>query len=142
MCRDSGHLQLQTIELSMQSSASRLFWSKVAHTAQNYICTRSEVQTVVHECLFRGGALVAGGRSKSTLQNISKCKRIDQFLNEQQSRSQIKKSRSAVNHLSFHLSPTSERGKNSPVPLCTCWIPALENKACSGNTAAQRRSST
>lgn len=31
---------------------------------------------------------------------------------------------------------------NSPVPLCTCWLLSLENRAWSGNIAAQRRSST
>lgn len=35
-----------------------------------------------------------------------------------------------------------QASSNSPVPLCTCWIPALEDKACSGGIAAQRRSST
>lgn len=31
---------------------------------------------------------------------------------------------------------------NSPVPLCTCWTPALEDKAWPVSTAAQKHSST
>lgn len=35
-----------------------------------------------------------------------------------------------------------QASSNSPVPLCTCWIPAQEDKACSGGIVAPRRSST
>lgn len=37
---------------------------------------------------------------------------------------------------------TNEASSHSPVPPCTCWILALEDKACSGGVAARRRSST
>ena len=36
----------------------------------------------------------------------------------------------------------NEASSHSPVPPCTCWILALEDKACSGEVAARRRSST